>query len=64
MFKYAENTTWIGDISPDKINFNKINLNKLYNEINNKSDIINFGSFIFGYSPNFILKISIDNRYV
>jgi len=64
MFKYAENTTWIGDISPDKINFNKIKSNKLYNEINNKSDIINFGSFIFGYSPNFILKISIDNSLV
>ena len=64
MLKYAENTTWIGDISPDKINFNKINFNKLYNETYNKTDIINFGSFIFGYSPNFILKISIDNSIV
>ena len=64
MFKYAESTTWIGDISPDKINFKKINLKKLYNEKNNEIGVINFGSFIFGYSPNFILKISIDNCIV
>jgi len=61
MFKYAESTTWIGDISPDKINFNKININELSNEIKNEIGVINFGSFVFGYSPNFILKISIDN---
>ncbi|MDA7805106.1 hypothetical protein N8991_03510 [Schleiferiaceae bacterium] len=60
--KYAERTTWIGDISPDIFDSTKVDSSKLYNKSDVICDILNFGSFIFVYAPNYILKISLDNK--